>query len=223
MPLERNYLVKFYLRDQLFRIILKSLLNISNILHYFTKFYVITHKSKGMKYHLVVVFVTLFYSGILSQAYNTVGGLRLGDDFGLTVSQRIANKSTLDLIYQPGTFAGNEMMALAVKQHYPLITKRFNVFIGGGLAHRITHHSKDDEPYTPVQNTHLSFTLGGELTVGRLSFSIDYMPMVSISNYQNAQKFNAHSGLSMRYVFIKKPKPKQKFLQKINVFKKKKS
>ncbi len=171
---------------------------------------------------LLVLFLSMNLTHISSQMYNTIGGIRLGDDFGLTVSQRIANKTTLDAIYQSGTFAGNEMISLTARQHYPLLTKRFNFFLGGGAAHRITHNSFADAPASKIHNTHLAFTIGAEMTLGHLNISADYMPMVSISNYSSRQRFYANSGISLKYVFIKKTKNKEKFINRINIFKKKK-
>jgi len=172
-----------------------------------------------------VLFMLLLFLGQFStigQSYNTVGGIRLGDDFGLNATQRVANKTTLDLIYQPGTFAGREMISLTARQHYPLLTKRLNFFLGGGAAHRITHYGMGDAPLSKIHNTNLAFTIGSEMTIGRLNFSIDYMPMVSLSNYSSNERFYSNSGVSLKYVFVKKPKPKIKFIDKINIFKKKK-
>ncbi len=172
---------------------------------------------------LIIFVIVLFVCDniMLGQSYNTVGGIRLADDFGLSVSQRIANKTTLDLIYQPGTFAGREMLSLTARQHYPLITKRLNFYLGGGVAYRNTEFGIGDDPNTKVQSANLAFTLGGEMTIGRLNFSIDYMPMVALNNYSKRDRFNANSGISLKYVFVKKPKSKEKFIDKINIFKKK--
>jgi hypothetical protein len=175
-----------------------------------------------MRYAWIFLLVMMSSWTLSGQAYNTVGGLRLGDDFGLSVSQRIAQKSTLELIYQPGTFAGNEMISLTGKRHYPLLTRRLNVFAGGGLAHRNIHTGSGDEPRQTDGNTLLALSLGSELSLGRWSLSVDYMPMVSFTDYAPGQRFFAHSGLSVRYVFVKRPKPQKKFMEKINIFKKKK-
>jgi hypothetical protein len=55
---------------------------------------------------------------ISAQKYNTIAGVRIGDDFGISAAQRIANKTTIELNIQPGTFAGRQMTSLLAKQHY---------------------------------------------------------------------------------------------------------
>jgi hypothetical protein len=66
---------------------------------------------------------------LMAQKYNTIAGVRIGDDFGISAAQRIANKTTIELNIQPGTFAGRQMTSLLAKQHYSLLTKRFNFLV----------------------------------------------------------------------------------------------
>ena len=75
-----------------------------------------------------------------AQKYNTLAGIRIGDDFGISFAQRIANKNTVELNIQPGTFAGNTMYSALIKQHYSLITKRFNFFLLKIIAQVRCHH-----------------------------------------------------------------------------------
>lgn len=157
------------------------------------------------------------------QKYNTTGGIRVGDDFGISAVQRIADKSTIDLTYQPGTFAGNKLLLLTANQHYPLITKRFNFFIGGGYYYKSHENLLQTQPQTDVVTqpdafSGIAFNLGAELTLGKLTIAADYVPLVHFG--QNTyRRFYSTSGLSMRYVFVERESKTKKFFK--NIFKKK--
>ena len=69
----------------------------------------------------------------ISQKYNTVGGLRFSNDLGFSVAQRLANKTTAELIFQPGTINNKTLLNVAAKQHYGLLSRRFNFFLGRWL------------------------------------------------------------------------------------------
>ncbi len=151
--------------------------------------------------------------------YNTVAGIRIGDDFGISAAQRIADKTTIDLTVQPGTFAGRQLAMLMVKQHSSLLTKRLNFFLGGGLyARNIETIVNDASVFNKTAG--VGFTLGGELTLGNLSIAADYVPLVYFGGNDSHRRFTTTSGLSLRYVFVHRPTKTKTFFQKL--FKKKK-
>jgi hypothetical protein len=164
-------------------------------------------------------FILLIPFVLSAQKYNTIGGLRIGDDFGISFAQRIANKSTIELNLQPGTFAGRQMTALLVKQHYSLLTKRFNFFMGAGAFSRKIPVSGID---IPQQNSSqgLALSFGAELSLGKLSISTDYLPLVTLAKNGSNQLFYTTSGFSLRYILIGRESGTKKFFK--NLFKKKK-
>ncbi len=167
----------------------------------------------------IFVIVCIFLGGhLFSQKYNTLGGIRIGDDFGVSFAQRIANKNTIELNIQPGTFAGNNMASLLVKQHYSLLTKRFNFFMGAGVYHR-SYQTTFSDVIQPYKSYGAAFTFGAEFTIGRLSISTDYVPLVTFGQNTN-QKFYSTSGFSMRYVLVGRESSTKKFFK--NLFKKNK-
>lgn len=150
---------------------------------------------------------------LTAQMYNTSGGVRIGDDFGINFAQRIANKNTVEVILQPGTFTGNEMYAALLRQHYPLITKRINFYLGGGVYTRSQVLSSTDIPVS-TGTTGLALTFGGELTVGRFNLSTDFLPLVVMGGKGN-QRFQSSSGVSIRYVMWGRESGFKKFFKKI--------
>lgn len=154
-----------------------------------------------------------------TQKYNTVGGVRIGDDFGISFSQRIANKNTVELIHQPGTFAGQNMTAAVVKQHYPLLTKRLNFFMGAGIYTRSIPSPYIDEPALGRSNG-VALNFGAELSIGRLSISTDYLPLVTLNKNASNQRFYSTSGFSLRYIIVPRKSKTSRWFK--NIFKKKK-
>jgi hypothetical protein len=171
-----------------------------------------------LKNLLVIVFI-LSLQALSAQKYNTLAGIRIGDDFGISFAQRIANKNTVELNIQPGTFSGNQMTALLVKQHYSLLTKRFNFFMGAGFYQR--KYSTLFTETSQVNNSlGLALSFGAEFTIGRLSIATDYLPLITINNQNSNQRFYTTSGLSLRYVIIGRESSTKRFFK--NIFKKKK-
>ncbi len=156
--------------------------------------------------------------GLNAQKYNTIAGVRIADDFGLTFSQRIANKNTIELNHQPGTFAGKQMTSLLVKQHYPLLSKRLNFFMGAGLYTRKSSSGNADIPQVS-SSTGLALSFGAEFSIGRLSIATDYLPLVTINKSDSNQRFYTTSGFSLRYILVGRESSTKKFFK--NLFKKK--
>ncbi len=173
------------------------------------------------------IFLTLLAVVILNpligQKYNTIGGIRVGDDFGISAAQRIADKTTIDATFQPGTFAGNRLLLLTANQHYPLLGKRLNFFVGGGIYQKKYENLYDkktinDEVPSAVSKAGVAFNLGAELTLGKLTLSADYVPLVHFGN-DSYRRFYSTSGMSLRYVFVKRPSKTKTFFK--NLFSKK--
>ncbi|MEZ4910229.1 MAG: hypothetical protein R2774_05155 [Saprospiraceae bacterium] len=153
------------------------------------------------------------------QKYNTVGGIRFGEDLGITFAQRIANKTTAELLIQPGTLYRNTFTSLSVKQHYGLLSKRFNFFMGGGV---FIGNAKTSE--TTFSNAGMTFPMGAEVTFGQLNVSFDYLPMALIKRDESQSWFASTSGISLRYVFWKRESSMRKFFKGLGEkFRRKKS
>lgn len=140
------------------------------------------------------------------QSYFTAGGLRLGTDWGLTIQQRVAKKTTVEFILQSSLFREEAMMTLLAEQHTPLISRRFNLYVGGGLH-------KGWNTATPLYGTvdqpkyrdpfGITFIGGAEVSIGKLNASYDFKPVINISGGERF--FYSQSGVSLRYIIAKKP------------------
>lgn len=165
-----------------------------------------------MHRNFLIVFVCVFFIHCISiaQKYNTVGGIRFGEDLGITFAQRLANKTTAELLIQPGTLNRKTFTSLSIKQHYGLLSKRFNFFMGGGA---FIGNAKTSE--TTYSNTGVVFPMGAEVTFGHLNLSFDYMPMALLKRDESQTWFSSTSGISLRYVFWKRESSMRKFFKGI--------
>ncbi len=154
----------------------------------------------------ICLFVLFCFSSssqlLFSQAYDSAIGIRLGSDFGITAVQRFAKRSSAEIIYEDGLFDSNRNVQLLAKQHLPLISKRINFYTGIGLGY-IWHLGRDNNILE--QSPIIPLTLGAELTFGRLNIAADFQPIILFNKF-NDNRVIRSSGVSLRYVLIKRKK-----------------
>ena len=175
------------------------------------------NKNSGRQILLSLSLLLGFAQLSYSQAYTTVIGGRISDDYGITLKQRIGNSTSIEGLYYGG-FTNNPIFtSVLLEQHMPLISKRLNIFVGAGIGLRwfndeVIFREFQNEPVIP-------FVIGADLTVGRLNITADVMPHYILTRDGDNTLTN-NAAISVRYVVIKRKKPqKKKFGQKLgNVF-----
>ncbi len=152
----------------------------------------------------------LLSSSAFAQSWFTAGGLRLGTDWGLTVQQRLLRKTSAELILQSSLSRDEGMVTILAKQHSSLLSRRFNVFIGGGVHQGWTTASVVPATYEGPKG--ITLIAGAEATLGRLNASYDFKPAINITGGEKALYWQ--TGASLRYVIAKKsflePDPRKK-------------
>lgn len=151
----------------------------------------------------LLITLLLIMSAIISlhgQTYVSAGGLRLGTEWGLTYKHRIANQITAEAILQSSFDEPVTRITLLGARHFPLITKGFNIYGGGGL------HAGwyEKTPSQTIPHGGVSFIGGAEITLGRLNVSWDIKPALNIAGFREYKLLDMNSAVSLRYVFIKK-------------------
>jgi hypothetical protein len=149
-----------------------------------------------------------------AQSYNTAFGFRFGDDLGFSFTQRVLDHTTIDLNASDGLFSQHKFVALQVRSHYGVITRRFNFFLGGGGFLR-TRQLGSDEVFDASHIKGVSGVMGAEFTLGRINVSLDYMPQYILNKDYTGQKLTADSALSIKYVLWKRKTKIRKFFEKI--------
>jgi hypothetical protein len=158
-----------------------------------------------LKSYMKKIFITiLLVAGVASvsqaQKYRTAAGIRLGgDQFGATVQQKVAERSTLEGIALVGSreYSGT----LLYQRHFPLLGKRFNYYLGGG-GH--VGNLKDHGVFTGVDAI-----VGVEYKINGLPLllSADVKPALHINH---EDWVNLATGISIRYVILPEKKEKKK-------------
>lgn len=171
-----------------------------------------------MKSFIIYVFILLnivaLQTDIKAQSYRTALGVRVGSDFGLSLNQSIWKRLTCEGIYispfnnELINGNNNNKVLLLVKRHQSILSKRFNVFAGIG-------YGRSYSSIIDVRHNLLPIQVGAEMTIGRFNFSLDYLPLVSFG--QNEEASGNNLGFSVRYVLLKrkKKKPIKKLLEGI--------
>lgn len=162
-----------------------------------------------MKKQFLVLCLFLFscYSFSFSQSYITAGGVRLGKYMGLTVSQRVLPKLTVEGMYQRNLDGSNQYLTGLVKRHHNLLVKNFNFYYGGGAHIGFTNQNTE----TTNSFTGVDGIFGVEMSIARFNISLDYKPTINIG--QN-NWYESQGGISVRYILIKGNSPQAKKRQK---------
>lgn len=154
---------------------------------------------RKISFTLILICTALSLS---AQSYNTAFGMRLGTDWGLTVKQRIAKKATLEAILQSSLQREEAVATLLATQHMPFITRRLNIYAGGGL-HKgwgSLEATTDGDPYEDPFG--LTLIGGIELSLGRLNLTYDIKPALNIVGGE--RNMYTQTGISLRYIIFKR-------------------
>lgn len=149
-----------------------------------------------MQWIYLLTAICLLSGSGYAQKYSTAAGLRVdGSLLGVTVKQRVFKGIALE-----GMLTGNdrEMVGtLLIENHYPLVGKGLNFYIGGGA------HLGGLKGYGTVAG--VDALMGAELKLPllRLVVSADVKPAYHISHEED---FDYSTAISVRYVLGKEGK-----------------
>ncbi len=175
-----------------------------------------------MNKYLFFGFLLFLSSHVIGQGYNTAIGVRLGDDLGFTVQQRIANRTTIEGLFYGGRSNPDTYANVLAQRHFSLLSKKLNAYVGLGLG---SHWQYVNEEFEDQQFT-IPGVIGLEATFGRLNLSGDVMPHLILNN-NDERSYKSIANVSLRIVIVKrkldaKDKLKEKFSDLNNNKRKKK-
>ncbi|MCF6366777.1 MAG: hypothetical protein L3J35_11305 [Bacteroidales bacterium] len=150
-----------------------------------------------MKKYILILWFSVVTISVFSQSYFTAGGARFGTDWGISVQQRILKHTTFEGIFQSSLFREELMLTGILEHHFPLITRRLNIYTGAGFHKGFVTDVNSDysSPYG------LSLITGVEFTIARFVFSYDFKPAFNFSGGENY--WYGQTAVSVRYVIIK--------------------
>jgi len=170
----------------------------------------------GMIRHIFICCFFLLAISANGQSYFTAGGARFGTDWGISIQPRVLKHATIEGIFQSSLFREELMLTVIPEYHFPLISKRFNAYLGAGY-HKGFITSADPVYTSPYGITAIA---GAEITLARFTVSYDYKPAFNL--YGGEHSWYNQSALSVRYVFVaqnafkKLEKKREKRLRKKN-------
>ncbi|MEN8119390.1 MAG: hypothetical protein ABFS35_03545 [Bacteroidota bacterium] len=139
----------------------------------------------------------LIFTSSFSQSYFTAGGVRLGTDWGISFQQKIYKHLTAEVIFQSSFFREELMLTIIPEYHFPLVTKRLNLYLGAGFHKGFITSS--DPVYQPPHG--ITTLAGAEITLAGFTVSYDFKPAFNLSGGENP--WYSQTALSVRYVIIK--------------------
>ncbi|KPQ19032.1 MAG: hypothetical protein HLUCCX10_03985 [Algoriphagus marincola HL-49] len=171
-----------------------------------------------LTFFVFLVSLISFSHATKAQRYGTALGLRVGNSdlsrtVGLTFEQRIQKRISAELILQ-SDFSRNTTFSALAKFHRPIISKRFNYYLGAGPA------IGNEESFRKIPETRqivhsygnstfgLDMIAGLELTVANAVISLDYKPNINIAGRE--EFFRGQVGISARTVLVKSKEQKKR-------------
>lgn len=156
---------------------------------------------------LFALFLTQFVN---AQSYITTAGIRIGGGVGMSVEQKILEKTTIEGVITQQTLRnieGQHKVSAVIKRHHYTHGRALNGY--WGLGGNQTWQTSKDKDYG------VNGVIGIEGTLFNLNTAIDYRPSVMISdvngnNYFNKENLSGQFSLSLRYVIIHAPYSKKK-------------
>ena len=72
-----------------------------------------------------------------SQYFKSAAGIRISDNWGVSIVQILTKRWTAEMLLQPDPVEDFVKSNLLIRHHLPLITRRFNLYLGAGLNFRL--------------------------------------------------------------------------------------
>jgi hypothetical protein len=155
-----------------------------------------------MKWHYLLFLFPALLSG---QSYDLALGMRLGTEWGATAQLRIPQidkNFVLEGIALSSFNVDEGSLTLLGKQHQPILSRRLNLFYGGGVHAGWSNEIDRETGQTFNGPIGITGIVGLELTLNRINLSYDYKPAVNVTG--GASVFNTQTAVSVRYVLAKR-------------------
>ena len=180
------------------------------------------HNSEMLKKLLLLTCCVFLFQNSFSQRYGNAVGIRLGNNnlsrqVGITFQQRILERTSIEGILQTD-FARNSSLSLLLEKHRPIISKRFNYYLGAGISFGKEESFMKNEASKEIVHTYGNNTtgieaIGGiEFTIANTVLSLDYKPNFNISGRE--EFFRGQVGFSARTVLVKSKEQKKRQRQR---------
>ena len=155
-----------------------------------------------MKNITIYIFFLFGCCSLMAQSYTTAAGLRIGNGIGISVQQKIAKFSTIEAILRPSIGSDDISIDLLYEQHQRVLSKRFNIYVGGGVHKAWRSEGADD---FGKADTGISAIIGGEFSLKKFNISWDYKPTIDVLG-GDGNNFSHGTAVSLRYIIVPQKK-----------------
>ncbi|MEN2283040.1 hypothetical protein AAGF08_12935 [Algoriphagus sp. SE2] len=175
------------------------------------------------KYSFLLLFIFFSINQLANaQRYGNAVGIRLGNNnisrqVGITFQQRVMERTSLEAILQTD-FSRNSSLSLLLEKHRPIISKRFNYYLGAGVSFGNEESFKKNEIDKEIIQTYGNSTVGIEgiagleFTIAKTVLSVDYKPNFNLSGRE--EFYRGQVGFSVRTVLTKSKEQKKRQRQR---------
>ena len=154
---------------------------------------------------LLALSLLLFTFRVGAQSYDAALGIRVGTEWGATAQLRLPHlhkNFVLEAIVLSDIRKDEGTLTLLGKQHRPLLSRRLNLFYGGGL-HAGWNNEIDAETGETFNGPKgVTGIVGLEATLGKINLSYDFKPALNVSGGESL--LYTHTGISVRYVIARR-------------------
>ena len=147
---------------------------------------------------VIILFLSCFVAN--AQNYNTAIGIRFGSEIGLTVQQVIGKHQTLEGIISTGVRDRDAKLALLWEDHYPILSRRFNLYYGVGINYNLP----GEQNASFVRQPGVTGLLGAEMSFGRYVFSIDTRPILNFRAGSSQCILENMAAFSVKYILVER-------------------
>lgn len=170
----------------------------------------------------LTILFTLAFNSLFAQRYGNAIGIRLGNNnlsrqVGITFQQRILDHTSIEGILQTD-FARNSNLSILLEKHKPILSKRFNYYLGAGISFGNEESFVKNEGDKEIIQTYGNSTMGIEgiggleFTVANTVLSVDYKPNFNLTGRE--EFYRGQVGFSARTVLTKSKEQKKKKRQR---------
>ena len=156
------------------------------------------------KYLLPFLLFAIFQTSTVAQSYDLAAGVRLGTDLGITAKLRVPpldENFTLETIIQTSLEREEGMVTVLGEQHFPLITRRINLYAGGGF-HAGWLEDDPDRAADYKAPAGISLIAGAEINFKNINISTDFKPAVNLSGGE--KRMYSQTAISVRFIPFKR-------------------
>jgi len=157
-----------------------------------------------MKKIILAALALVISQTIFSQSYDLAIGVRLGTDLGISTKVRIPpfdENFTLEAILQTSLERSEGLFTLLGEQHFPLITRRVNIYAGAGL-HVGWLDADPDRAIDYKAPAGVSLIGGAEINFKKINISADYKPVINLSGGEKTMY--SQTAVALRFIPFKR-------------------